>query len=471
MSNIFKMTPEMVHVLFNPNPEETSLGDSLSTSTSFPTHPTSNSQPAPSNDPFGISTSRVNTESRQHIGKSGLFEKLNGSTTNLATPIAGGANFDAIETPTGAALAAVPRIREPISGYPEAQIAIEPPQAPPRKPRTLAGIGLDFNSADAPPRMKSSQLRNKSKPTTVSGETDTIGSVLTSFSGITDRKRTVSGQVSQSVSTNPLILSLNAASNDPTAGQRRSIRLFNQIRPQSNRFSASTGNLSTKDGREIKKARAPGTKGRSTQSTVGRVVSGNRKHGDPMDIDSKESRPPSGTALFNPKSVVNEKGKEYESLQWILDLFMKLGSGYFALSHYQCHEALQIFNSVTSSQRETPWVLAQIGRSLYEQANYVEAAKYYARIKTMAPSRLEDMEFYSTILWHLKNEIDLAFVAHEIIDIDRNSPQAWCAVGNSFSLQRDHDQALKCFRRATQLRMPSPCKDTNTLQTKNMTRL
>jgi anaphase-promoting complex subunit 3 len=170
-----------------------------------------------------------------------------------------------------------------------------------------------------------------------------------------------------------------------------------------------------------------------------------------MDIDSKESRPPSGTALFNPKSVVNEKGKEYESLQWILDLFMKLGSGYFALSHYQCHEALQIFNSVTSSQRETPWVLAQIGRSLYEQANYVEAAKYYARIKTMAPSRLEDMEFYSTILWHLKNEIDLAFVAHEIIDIDRNSPQAWCAVGNSFSLQRDHDQALKCFRRATQL--------------------
>ena len=61
------------------------------------------------------------------------------------------------------------------------------------------------------------------------------------------------------------------------------------------------------------------------------------------------------------------------------------------------------------------------------------------------------MEVYSTVLWHMKNEVELAYLAHELIETERLSPQAWCAIGNSFSLQREHDQALKCFRRATQI--------------------
>lgn len=226
------------------------------------------------------------------------------------------------------------------------------------------------------------------------------------------------------------------------------------MRTQSGRFAASTGSIGAKEGRELKKAKATGTKGRSANTfNVGRVVSGNRKHGDPMEIDGKEQRPiaHSGIHAVAHKPVVNEKVKEFEGLQQLLDLFMKLGSGYFALSHYQCQDALRCFNSISPSQKDTPWVLAQIGRAYFEQASYSEAEKTFTRIKSMAPSRLEDMEVYSTTLWHLKNDIDLAFLAHEIIDIDRNSPQAWCAVGNSFSLQRDHDQALKCFKRATQI--------------------
>ena len=61
------------------------------------------------------------------------------------------------------------------------------------------------------------------------------------------------------------------------------------------------------------------------------------------------------------------------------------------------------------------------------------------------------MEIFSTILWHLKRETDLAFLAHELIDATWQSPQAWCALGNSWSLARDHESALRCFKRATQL--------------------
>lgn len=35
--------------------------------------------------------------------------------------------------------------------------------------------------------------------------------------------------------------------------------------------------------------------------------------------------------------------------------------------------------------------------------------------------------------------------------IDRESPQAWIAAGNCFSLQKDQDEAMRCFRRATQV--------------------
>lgn len=279
----------------------------------------------------------------------------------------------------------------------------------------------------------------------------TISRSSNTSNGQSDLKRTVSGKAPPTT-TSSVRPDTSEGTNDPGAPQRRSVRLFNHMKTQ--KFSASTGSMGPKEGRELKKVKTTATKGRSANTfNVGRVVSGNRKHGDPMDVDSKEPRPISHSTAnaTNTKPAVNEKVKEYEGLQWLLDLFLKLGTGYFMLSHYQCQDALRMFNSISTSQRETPWVLAQIGRAHYEQASYLEAEKIFTRIKTMTPSRLEDTELYSTTLWHLKNDIDLAFLAHEIIEIDRDSPQAWCAVGNSFSLQRDHDQALKCFKRATQL--------------------
>jgi anaphase-promoting complex subunit 3 len=92
-----------------------------------------------------------------------------------------------------------------------------------------------------------------------------------------------------------------------------------------------------------------------------------------------------------------------------------------------------------------------MGRAHYEQAAYAEAEKYYRRLRLLAPTRLQDMEVYSTILWFLKRETDLSFLAHELVDACWLSPQAWCAIGNAWSLARDHEQALKSFKRATQI--------------------
>ncbi len=57
------------------------------------------------------------------------------------------------------------------------------------------------------------------------------------------------------------------------------------------------------------------------------------------------------------------------------------------------------------------------------------------------------MEIYSTILWHMRKEVELSFLAHELVEFDKLVPESWCAVGNCFSLLKEHESAIKFFQR------------------------
>eukprot|EP00252_Welwitschia_mirabilis_P028063 TRINITY_DN9957_c0_g1_i1.p1 TRINITY_DN9957_c0_g1~~TRINITY_DN9957_c0_g1_i1.p1 ORF type:complete len:280 (-),score=55.45 TRINITY_DN9957_c0_g1_i1:199-975(-) len=61
------------------------------------------------------------------------------------------------------------------------------------------------------------------------------------------------------------------------------------------------------------------------------------------------------------------------------------------------------------------------------------------------------MDVFSSLLFQMKNETKLSYLAQELNAIDRLSPEAWCALGNCYSLQKDHETALKMFQRAIQL--------------------
>ncbi|KAF2732621.1 TPR-like protein [Polyplosphaeria fusca] len=241
-----------------------------------------------------------------------------------------------------------------------------------------------------------------------------------------------------------------APSLGPTAAPpRRSVRLLGS------RIAAATS-TNFEERRELRKAKATGTKGTNRSlSTVGRVVSGNRKPPVEISEDSKPDLRPSSTAVSGlpaPKMApLNDSARAQDSIQRILDLLVKMGTGYAHLSRFQCVQALDAFAAIPAQYRETPWVLSQIGKAYYELSRWSEAEKVFQRIREKAPSRMEDMEVFSNVLWQLKKETDLAHLAHTLVEQDRLSPQAWCALGNAFSLQREHDQAIKCFTRATQL--------------------
>ena len=71
--------------------------------------------------------------------------------------------------------------------------------------------------------------------------------------------------------------------------------------------------------------------------------------------------------------------------------------------------------------------------------------------RRLEPHRVEGMEIYSTVLWQLGNSTALSYLAHEVTAADKQSPESWCVVGNSFSLQKESAQAVKFFSRAIQV--------------------
>jgi anaphase-promoting complex subunit 3 len=429
--NIYQLSPELLSMISSSSEDSDVISDRLTpTEGAFPVQAT---HAAP--DPFMVSSSRGDADAT--YGSSALWEKLNGSSVSVASvaPVI----HEGMETPQSSGSEEF----HIANGVTDPESAWEPPLAPARKNRTIQTMSLD-HTGQAPPKMRPTGIRPRTK-TRTDPEDPHMGPAEREpppAPRIGDRKRTVSGQVAHPLPPQPT---------EPGAPQRRSVRLFNQIKPTTSKLSNSA--LIGRDGREVKKVRSMHPKGRPTTSTVGRVVSGNRKPMESTDHDGKEPRatsvPPTFAAPPLPKNA--EKTKEMEALSWLLGLFTKLASGYCALSRYKCPDAIQHFNSLSQGQRETPWVLAQLGRAYFEQAMYTEAAKYFSRVQSLAPSRLEDMEIYSTVLWHLKSDVELAYLAHQLLESDRLSPQAWCAIGNSFSHQRDHDQALKCFKRATML--------------------
>jgi anaphase-promoting complex subunit 3 len=345
---------------------------------------------------------------------------------------------EGMETPTGAIVA--PETQAPRIAYPS-----EPPLAPSR--RTRGAQAADPSFLDAPPKMSyrlGARKRDKTQEQVVEPPEPPMRGSALSLSA-TERKRTASGHPVQP---------------RPANGEepRRSARL--NVAPRTvSRTNASITTTGPPVTRELKKARPPISRiGRpgSSGTSVGRVVSGNRKplEEHSMDIDQAEAPRIKELPVVQappPKPLEPEPVKSDEGLKYILDLLKKMASGYRLSSLFQCQEALTAFSTLPRGHQDTPWVLARMAKAHYELANYAEAEKFFRRLRMLAPTRHEDMEFYSTVLWQLRKGTELSFLAHELTDSVWDSPQAWCVLGNAFSLDCEHEQALQCFKRAIQL--------------------
>ncbi|KAK1420361.1 hypothetical protein QVD17_21891 [Tagetes erecta] len=135
----------------------------------------------------------------------------------------------------------------------------------------------------------------------------------------------------------------------------------------------------------------------------------------------------------------------------LLSLLKIIGEGYRLSCLYRCQEALDVFMQLPLKHYNTGWVLSQVGKAHFELVDYMEAERAFSNARLASPYSLEGMDIYSTVLYHLKEDMRLSYLAQELISTDRLAPQSWCAMGNCYSMQKDHETALKNFQRAVQL--------------------
>ncbi len=177
----------------------------------------------------------------------------------------------------------------------------------------------------------------------------------------------------------------------------------------------------------------------------------NDASGDGGGDQGGERRGRRGEGGLGSGTIARSAGKSLRGQAACISLLQLLGEGYRYLSMYECEKAIEAFSKVPLPHYSTGWVLHCVGQAYFEMVDYHAAEKTFQQLRLLDPYRLEGLEVYSTVLWHMKKEVELSGLAQEAIALDRQSPMAWCIMGNCFSLQKEHETALRFFQRSLQL--------------------
>lgn len=145
----------------------------------------------------------------------------------------------------------------------------------------------------------------------------------------------------------------------------------------------------------------------------------------------------------------SQKEKLDELQMSAMDLLRAIGQIVADLGRYRCSQALHLAHNLPSKLRDSSYIRSLRGRAYLENGTYTPAQQEFEKIITSDPTCIQGVvEYYSTVLWHMKRDKELARLAIHVQKVYPISPSAWCAVGNCFSLQRDHDVAIKFFNKA-----------------------
>ncbi|KAJ8251804.1 hypothetical protein GJAV_G00225610 [Gymnothorax javanicus] len=239
-------------------------------------------------------------------------------------------------------------------------------------------------------------------------------------------------------STTPQVLSPTIAA-PPNVQPRRSSRLFTS--------ASSTAKENSKKLKMKFPTKIPNRKTKTKTSKGGITPSNMNDTYDILKIDSPLSEGKGSTVTPQYQAFSLQKA----AADGLMSLMRDIGKGFLALCSYNCREAINILSQLPSHHYNTGWVLVQIGRAHFELAEYTQAERIFAEVRRIESYRMEGMEIYSTSLWHLQKDVALSVLSKDLTDMDKNSPEAWCVAGNCFSLQREHDIAIKFFQRAIQV--------------------
>ncbi|KAH8252123.1 hypothetical protein KR026_005427, partial [Drosophila bipectinata] len=158
-------------------------------------------------------------------------------------------------------------------------------------------------------------------------------------------------------------------------------------------------------------------------------------------------------SLNNAQTMAHQLlGLKKQSADGLMALLRDLAEAYQLLSNFQCKAAIkQLETTIPKNHLNSSWVQSLIGLARYEMREYENAVTIFESIHKAEPCRLDYMEIYSSSLWHLQREVELSSLAQDLINQNKTNPVTWCVSGNCFSLQKEHETAIKFFKRAVQV--------------------
>ncbi|XP_062127419.1 cell division cycle protein 27 homolog [Drosophila sulfurigaster albostrigata] len=201
---------------------------------------------------------------------------------------------------------------------------------------------------------------------------------------------------------------------------------------------------SRKEKEKVETITSAATAGNNNQHTT--IANNNRS-------SSEDAKVLLNNSLNNAQTLAHQLlSMKKQSADGLMLLLRDLAEGYKLLSAFHCKAAIkQMESTIPKHHLNSSYVQSLIGMCRYELREYEAAVGIFKEIHDTEPSRLDYMEIYSTSLWHLQKEVALSALAQDLISQDKRSPVTWCVAGNCFSLHKEHETAIKFFKRAVQV--------------------
>lgn len=118
------------------------------------------------------------------------------------------------------------------------------------------------------------------------------------------------------------------------------------------------------------------------------------------------------------------------------------------LFNYMSIECISALYTLPAKHLACGYAMQLLGKAYIDINNYKLAVVLYRKMQAYEPYRVQGMEYYSTALWHLKKQKELSALAQGVYEVDKYSPEAYCVLGNLFSLLKETELSLKYFHRA-----------------------
>ena len=262
---------------------------------------------------------------------------------------------------------------------------------------------------------------------------------LTAFADIVQREKGKEGFVVCNICTGEDEGAFDAATNSPASSVNKRLSLSSvnaSIRGSTRVTRFSSMQMGISQGSTPKKSK---TSSPSPKKTFQRKL-----------FDSIEEN------IANNQSSVESSPKKHSKLEAFFPSFQSFFSFYLLFlrkDYKKCVEFLQEQQEIRPRVPfpNTPLFLSIAATSCYESLLYEKAKEYYEHLTAAFPHFLSEILFYSSTLWHLKDQKSLETLGNFCLESNAQSHVSWICLGNLHSLRKNSSEALKALQKAASL--------------------